>query len=164
MTNKYVVYKHTSPTGKVYIGITELDVNIRWNNGRGYKTNERFFSDILMYGWINFKHEILFSNLSKRAAREIENELIKRYISTDPECVYNQCQNAGYRRSESVRDKIRASATKTPVEQYTLDHEFVARYESTREAARQTGVRNDYISRACKGGTVKGGFLWKYGK
>ena len=34
----YSVYKHTSPSGKVYIGITGGDVNIRWMRGYGKQT------------------------------------------------------------------------------------------------------------------------------
>lgn len=31
--NNYCVYKHTSPSGKVYVGITKLKPKYRWNNG-----------------------------------------------------------------------------------------------------------------------------------
>lgn len=30
----FTVYRHTSPSGKVYIGITCQDVKNRWQNGR----------------------------------------------------------------------------------------------------------------------------------
>lgn len=33
----YTVYKHTSPSGKVYIGITCRKPEYRWNHGKGYK-------------------------------------------------------------------------------------------------------------------------------
>lgn len=36
----YTVYKHTTPSGKVYIGITKQKPWQRWNNGNGYKNNE----------------------------------------------------------------------------------------------------------------------------
>lgn len=40
--NNYCVYKHTSPSGKVYVGITELKPKYRWNNGKGYtRTDEQ---------------------------------------------------------------------------------------------------------------------------
>lgn len=35
--NNYTVYKHTSPVGKVYIGITKMNPVRRWANGLGYK-------------------------------------------------------------------------------------------------------------------------------
>ena len=35
--NFYTVYKHTSPSGKVYIGITGKKVEERWEYGYGYR-------------------------------------------------------------------------------------------------------------------------------
>ena len=49
----YIVYKHTSPSNKVYIGITSKDVRQRWCNGFGYQTQLYFFRAIVKYGWIN---------------------------------------------------------------------------------------------------------------
>ena len=49
--------------------------------------------------------------------------------------------------------------------QMTLDDEFVAEYESVREAERQTGFRNSNISAACRGEKKTKqsyGFHWKY--
>lgn len=34
--NKWTVYKHTSPSGKVYVGITNQPILKRWKNGLGY--------------------------------------------------------------------------------------------------------------------------------
>lgn len=38
----YTVYKHTTPSGKVYVGITKQKPEQRWDNGNGYKKNEHF--------------------------------------------------------------------------------------------------------------------------
>lgn len=86
--SKYCVYKHTSPSGKVYIGITSQNPIRRWKNGLGYK-NQVFFNAIQKYGWENIKHEILFSGLSKEEAELKEIELIKSYRSTDFRFGYN---------------------------------------------------------------------------
>ena len=86
---KYCVYIHTSPHGKVYIGMTGRKPNCRWQNGRGYKENLRFSRAIEKYGWDNFKHEILFNNLTKIEAEEKEIEMIKLYKSTHEEFGYN---------------------------------------------------------------------------
>lgn len=83
----YKVYKHTSPCGKVYIGIT-FDINDRWRNGKGYK-NQFFSKAIKKYGWNNIKHEILFSGLSRKEAEQKEVELIALYKSNDPKHGYN---------------------------------------------------------------------------
>ena len=42
--DKYLVYKHTTPSGKVYIGITKRKAEERWLEGRGYKYNKHFSS------------------------------------------------------------------------------------------------------------------------
>lgn len=68
--NKWCVYKHTSPSKGVYIGITKQNPVIRWSNGSGYKRNPYFYKAIQKYGWDNFKHEILFSNLTQEEAEK----------------------------------------------------------------------------------------------
>lgn len=85
----YCVYKHTSPTGKVYIGITKRKPQKRWNSGRGYESNRYFFRAIQKYGWDNFKHEIIEKNLTQEEAVAKERYYIEKYNSTDPECGYN---------------------------------------------------------------------------
>lgn len=86
----YLVYKHTSPNGKVYIGITRKNPIKRWNNGNGYKQNTHFYNAISKYGWNNIKHEILFDNLTKEEACKKEIELIAEYKSNDPNYGYNR--------------------------------------------------------------------------
>lgn len=42
----YKVYKHTTPSKKVYIGITNQKPERRWGkNGRGYKDNDYFYAE-----------------------------------------------------------------------------------------------------------------------
>lgn len=85
----WTVYKHTSPNGKVYIGITSRKPKVRWANGLGYMGNDYFFKAIQKYGWDNFKHEILFEKLTKEEAEAKEIELITQFNSTDRKCGYN---------------------------------------------------------------------------
>ena len=85
----YIVYKHTSPSGKVYIGITSLRPEERWGGGAGYVKNKHFNRAIKKYGWENIKHEILFDGLSREDAFKIEIELIKEYRSSEREFGYN---------------------------------------------------------------------------
>lgn len=88
-TDLYLVYKHTSPTNKVYIGITKNLPNARWNEGAGYETQKKFYKAIQMYGWINFKHEIIAAGLSEEEARYLEGSLILEYKSNDSRFGYN---------------------------------------------------------------------------
>lgn len=75
----FTVYRHISPSGKVYIGITCQDVRNRWKNGKTYKDSTPFKRAIRKYGWKNIKHEVLFSNLSKQRAIDLEISLIRHY-------------------------------------------------------------------------------------
>ena len=112
----YTVYKHTSPSGKVYIGITSSPVNRRWQNGKGYRQHRYFNAAIQKYGWQNFTHEILFSNLSKYDACEKEKELIMLYNSTDRRFGYNQSTGGesgacGVHPSQETIEKLRRAST-----------------------------------------------------
>ena len=49
----WIVYRHTSPSGKVYIGITSRTTKKRWAYGYGYKNSTMFESAIKKYGWNN---------------------------------------------------------------------------------------------------------------
>lgn len=86
--NNYVVYKHTSPSGKVYIGITGRKPEHRWASGSGYRAIP-FRRAIEKYGWENIKHEVLFSGLTKEEANAKEIELIALYDSTNSKKGYN---------------------------------------------------------------------------
>lgn len=82
MNDKWVLYKHTFPNGKVYIGITSLDVKDRWGgDGRKYNGQPIMEHAIKKYGWNNIKHEILLENLSKEEAGQKESEYIEKYHS-----------------------------------------------------------------------------------
>lgn len=86
----YIVYKHTSPSNKVYIGITSKTTQQRWGrNGIGYKNCPYFWRAIQKYGWDNIEHEILYEGLSEEEACEMEVKLIAEYKATNPECGYN---------------------------------------------------------------------------
>ena len=77
---KWILYRHTSPSGKVYVGITsQNNVKIRWCRGSSYKGCPYFFHAILKYGWDNIKHEVLFANLEEDRAKNLEKELIRHY-------------------------------------------------------------------------------------
>lgn len=87
--NNYLVYKHTAPNGKVYIGITCQRVTRRWKNGRGYEGCTVFYRAVQKYGWQNIKHEIVAEGLSNEEACLMEQQLIAEYKSSDPRYGYN---------------------------------------------------------------------------
>ena len=107
MNGTFFVYKHTSPSGKVYIGITSQLVERRWRGGKGYPQNERLTNAIHKYGWDAFTHEILFSGLTKEQACEKEKELIARYDAYNPKKGYNKSLGGEHgRHSEQTRSRI----------------------------------------------------------
>lgn len=112
--NNYTVYMHVFPNGKVYIGITMQKPEHRWNNGKGYQSNEYMTNAINKYGWSNVKHEILFTNLTKEEAEQKEIELIAKYKSNNKKYGYNVLKggNVSDGVSEEVRKKM-SNNTKT---------------------------------------------------
>ena len=158
------VYKHTSPSGKVYIGIAK-DVKHRWRaGGNGYKGSTRIWRAIQKYGWENFEHEIVAENLSRQEASEMEIALIKKYNATDPAYGYN-LTSGGYNGTLSpesieklrvaqmghpVSDKVRkvlAESRSIPI----ICLETKETFASARIAAAQTGLCYSSVARAARG-------------
>ena len=180
--SNYSVYKHTSPSGKVYIGLTGQDPERRWKKGLGYSLNDHFFRAILKYGWDQFAHEIVYTGLTKEEACDLEKALIAQYDSTNPERGYNITPGGdastqgpptseqrkkisealkGRRLSERTREKIRERALKKRVR----CTETGTVYDSTREAERQTGIPHGNISNCCRktqDRVTAGGFHWEF--
>jgi group I intron endonuclease len=88
---KYCIYSHISPSKKIYIGQTSQinDINKRWVNGNGYKRQPYFYKAIQKYGWDNFEHIILETNLNKEEADEREKYWIGFYKSNNKMYGYN---------------------------------------------------------------------------
>lgn len=169
-TNKdrcYVVYKHTSPINKVYIGITgQNPPEKRWANGHGYTQNEYFNNEIMLYGWDSFTHEILFNNLTRVEAQQKEAELIKYYKSTDRNFGYN-VSSGGYKEiTEENKIKIAAygnGKSFEPIMQYTRSGEFVKIFENALIAEYETGIYYGNIIKCCEGKLHSAGkFVWRY--
>ena len=111
----YCVYIHTSPSGKKYVGQTGVEPEKRWRNGgKGYlaKKNGKYVQPIfayaiIKYGWDNFEHEIIASNLTKEEADNFEKLLIEKLNTRDSERGYNLREggsNGGL--SEETKKKI----------------------------------------------------------
>lgn len=112
----YSVYKHTSPSGKVYIGITALNPIKRWGGqGQGYY-GQVFYRAIKKYGWDNIQHEILYTGLPKWKAEQKEKELVAKYKSDNPNFGYN-ISEGGYAtktgRIVSIETRIKISKANT---------------------------------------------------
>lgn len=91
MEQLFIVYCHLNKiNSKRYIGKTCQPCEKRWRSGRGYPatTQPYFAAAIKKYGWDNFEHLILFTNLSAEEAEKKEIELIAYYHTyiKDPKC------------------------------------------------------------------------------
>ena len=81
MDKKWKVYVHIFSNNKLYFGITSKKLTARWENGAGYsKTHQSVMHNAIeKYGWENITHKVLYENLTKEEAQEIEKSLIKKY-------------------------------------------------------------------------------------
>ena len=75
----WTVYRHITPSGKSYIGITSKKPEYRWKNGRGYNPKFPFGKAIEKYGWENIRHEILDTNIDEFEAKCLEEYYIFSY-------------------------------------------------------------------------------------
>jgi group I intron endonuclease len=168
---KWCVYMHTSPSNKVYIGIT-CDVKHRWrNHGEGYKGGTRIYYAIRKYGWENFKHEILFTSLTREEACSKEIELIAQYKSTDAEYGYNLCAGGklGPTHEETRRrlsaalmgHRVGPEVSRRVADQISIPIiclDTMKEYKSAVEAANELNVNPTNIRKVCigKGKTCRG--------
>ena len=106
MQNTYSIYMHKNKiNNKVYIGQTSLDPpEKRWRNGAGY-SNQMFYKAIKKYGWDNFEHIILCSNLSFQEANTLEKYYINLYKSNLSQFGYN-CTDGGQNSSKLSLESI----------------------------------------------------------
>ena len=170
------VYIHTSPSNKVYIGIAK-DVKHRWRNqGSGYKGSNRIYYAIKKYGWDNFKHEIVATNLTREEACEMEIELINKYHSTDTRYGYNMKEGGqhGSLAQESI-EKLRKSQMGHPVSERVkkilaecnsikvICIETKEIFDSITEAADKMNLCRTSVARAARGNQENCGgyhFAW----
>lgn len=107
----YIVYKHTSPNGKVYIGLTKQTLEGRAKNGQGYTECPKFYKAIKKYGWKNFLHEVLATDLTVEEAKAKEIEYIALYRSNEQPYGYNISPGGDMTSSSGeTREKISSSA------------------------------------------------------
>ena len=134
----YVVYKHTDPEGKVYIGITKRLPRKRFDYGRGYKHNQRFNEAIERIGWENFRHDILAEGLTREEAGTLEAKYIAEYKSTDPDFGYNVKTGGTYGKGMTEEERIQLSESmrgaNNPTKRY--GHPFLGK-KHTEESKRK---------------------------
>lgn len=127
----YTVYVLISKTTKkLYVGVTRLNPEIRFNRGEGYKHNKEFYNIIKQYGWEDIEQNLFARNLTYSEAFNMEQILIRELRKETPSLVCNRdaggehgrhCEetkeilreaNLGRIVTEEAKEKIRAARAK----------------------------------------------------
>ena len=153
----FCVYMHiNNKNGKKYIGITsKKDPQKRWGrNGSGYKC-QFFYKAIQKYGWDNFSHEIIATDLSIEEALNLETELITKFRSLWTDNGYNII-------SEQSDNMTHACV---PIYQFDLYGNYLDSFDSITAAANKYNIHAENIVVALNDITkMCGGFIWRYQK
>jgi len=164
--NNYIVYKHTFPNGKIYIGITCRKPKLRWKNGNGYSSNIYMQNAINKYGWNNIKHEILKTGLTLNEACKLERQFINDFKSNEREFGYNI--ESGGTQGKEISDETRLKLSNAikkirykyskKVYQYDLQGNFIKTWYCIADAVSALNLKEkarDAITECCKGSSSK---------
>lgn len=167
----WIVYKHVSPSGKVYVGITS-NIKNRWAaDGYYYQLSDTVFSRALKkYGWNNFQHIIIEEGLTQEEACTKEKQLIAFY-KTQGIC-YNITDGglgySGEHSQEHNKHKSEARINNSAVEYLVIDKDFnYITCKTEKEAAEFLGGNQRNISHVLNqpiGYTFRKHYIWKHKK
>ena len=110
----YSVYILRDMNGKAYVGTTSTPLEVRWRNGSGYRFCEGLWEVIRQFGWESIAKEVVAVGLSKSAASDLEQRLIAKLDTTNPDKGYNRelgGVNDQKKVSDRSREKMRKSKT-----------------------------------------------------
>lgn len=152
------IYKITNKiNNKVYIG-QSVDIIQRWKEHKSYAFcekrecyNNHLYCAIRKYGLENFNFQII-EECNKDKLDMKEQYWIKYYDSINPDKGYNL-----------ILSNQTANHQNLKVKQYDLDGNYIATFNSFREAERYTGADHTLISRCCnkgKGNRMAGNYQW----
>ena len=178
--------------GKQYVGQTTRTLEQRWREHCSNGSQCTYLHNaITKYGKENFKVEPIDIALDQQELDYKESQYIKHYNTLVPNGYnLNTGGSIGRKVSEVVCYKLKENhhdvsgennpmfGKKRPdvvlvnkitkgkaVNQFTVDGIFIAQYPTVREAERQTGINNSWISGCCRGKygyKTAGGYIWKY--
>ena len=149
---KWIIYKHTAPNGKCYIGQTKQHPEDRWQNGHGYEHNVHFFRAIQKYGWDSFDHTIIESNIN---SQDEANEREIFWIN------YFDSFANGYNLTKGGENHDHLGIPVLQIDVTTL--KIANSFLTMRSAESATGVDHTQIAKCCtadKRGVMAGGFYW----
>ena len=118
-----VIYKYTSPSGKIYIGKTVDEKARKGKHKQDSKRLKTYFARaILKYGFENFKYEVIIKfsptlDIEKldRVLNKLEQRYIKLYNSCNKDIGYNLTKGGegacGYTHTKEALEKMRIAST-----------------------------------------------------
>ena len=140
---KYTVYIHKFPNGKLYIGITKQNPETRWQRGNGYVRNEYMHRAIEKYGWDNIEHIIFSENINIEDACEIEKNLISKYETNKKEKGYNILEGGQHPHiTKEMKEKLCVSHTGKKASEETKNK---MRYSRNKYIAEHPGVKEEIL-------------------
>lgn len=105
----YTIYRHTSPSGKSYIGQTTNPKHREYLHKRSDNACPAFRKAIQKYGWDNFIHETLIICSTLEDANDKESHFINLYNSLSPNGYNLTTGGTNIKFSQEVIDKIQQS-------------------------------------------------------
>lgn len=138
-------------------------------NGSGYKGCRYFYNAIECYGWDNFKHEILETNLTNEDADTLEQKYIKKYKSNNPNYGYNLEGGGTYskidvtKKSECEDEIMKYWSYPKKIAQYDLTGNIVKVWKNTKTASDKLDIGFSRITDCCRGNTKRAGkYIFRY--
>lgn len=179
---KGIIYKYTSPSGKVYIGQTTRELKRRKEFLDILKPygGDKINNARIKYDPDNFEYEIIFrvESLIESEIKDILNQKEKQYIILFDSFYngYNSNEGGGsgnYIRSEESCKKLSESVTNyytthkssvaKEVLQFDMSGNFIQEFESARSAAKSLNKEGNTITNVCNGKRNHAhGYIWKY--
>jgi hypothetical protein len=173
------VYVHINKiNGKIYVGRTKRNPEDRYGtNGVCYLRRDKhsgmylqplFANAINKYGWDNFEHEVVASNLTEEESINFEKLLICRLRSNEKEFGYNMTEGGEDLSNlwSDERKRAHSNSRKISVRCIELDQSF----ETLGQAVKATKISSEEIQKCCwsrekknrKGKKDKNGNHWEF--
>lgn len=157
-----IIYKYTSPSGKVYIGQTRSESTRRakWFNDKAPYAGPKINAARLKYGPTNFKYESSIDasielGISSGNISQVLNG--KRKVAGD--YIFTWKTNDNFPRLINTSGKL----NRTLVGKYSTDGTLIETYRSITEASKKNNVNRNTLGKYIKNNIDKtlGGFIWK---
>ena len=171
----YTIYKATSPSGKIYIGMTTQALHLRKSQHKylSRKSKNIFHKAIQKYGFDAFEWEIVFETLDPKELGKMETKFIEELRASERDFGYNEKLGGqeGWKHSPETRRKMSEIKKMSPSNfghppprevRVFKDGCFVGKWPSIIECSRALELNKGNVSacllglrKSCKGFTFE---------